>query len=130
MGYATSASTKRIADSVFEKMLPVLKEEYGNASSKYSLGVGAKRAIEHARIQVANAICADPSEIVFTSGGSEGNSWVISSIGNMEDCKKNHVVTSAIEHPSILNACAMLERNPIKLSTSRPTAEGTILMND
>lgn len=130
MIYADNAATTRIADSVLEKMLPFLKEQYGNASSQYSLGVGAKRAIEHARIQVANAICADPSEIIFTSGGSEGNSWVISSIENMEGCKSCHVVTSSIEHSSILKSCTMLKHKQMLLSLVLPNTEGTILTKD
>ena len=102
--YADNAATTNISDSVLEKMLPFLKEQYGNASSQYSLGVKAKRAVEQARRQVAVALGAEPSEIVFTSGGSESNSWVLSSIGNV------HVITSLIEHHSVLNACRALER--------------------
>lgn len=71
MIYADNAATTRISDRVFEKMLPFLREQYGNASSQYSLGAKAKRSVELARKQVAVAIGAEPSEITFTSGGSE-----------------------------------------------------------
>ena len=81
MIYADNAATTRISDSVFDKMLPFLRGQYGNASSQYSLGVKSKYAIEFARKQVAQAIGAEPSEIAFTSGGSEANSWVFHSIG-------------------------------------------------
>lgn len=77
MIYADNAATTRIPDSVFEKMLPFLREQYGNPSSQYSLGAKAKRAIEQARKQIAAAIGAEPPEITFTSGGSEANSWVL-----------------------------------------------------
>ena len=77
MIYVDNAATTKISDSVFEKMLPFLREQYGNASSQYSLGAKAKRAVELARKQVAVAIGAEPSEITFTSGGSEANSWVL-----------------------------------------------------
>lgn len=80
MIYADNAATTRISDTAFAKMLPFLREQYGNASSQYSLGVKAKKAVEHARHQVAIAIGADASEITFTSSGSEANSWVIRGI--------------------------------------------------
>ncbi len=103
MIYADNAATTRLSDSVLEKMLPFLRGEYGNASSRYSLGEKAKHAIEKARNQVAAAIGASPDEITFTSGGSESNSWVLSSI------VKGHVITSSVEHPSLLNSCRALE---------------------
>lgn len=108
--YADNAATTKISDSVLEKMLPFLQEQYGNASSQYSLGIKAKCAVEQARQQVAVAIGAEPSEIVFTSGGSESNSWVLSSVNN------GHVITSSIEHHSVLDACHSLERNGIDVS--------------
>lgn len=130
MIYADNAATTRIPDRVFEKMLPFLKEQYGNASSQYSLGVNAKRAIEYARVQVAKAICADPSEIVFTSGGSEGNSWVISSFGNVMRNENFHIVTSAIEHKSVLNSCHMLENRRAIVSYVTPDKNGYISPGD
>ena len=103
MIYADNAATTKISDSVLEKMLPFLQGEYGNASSLHSLGAKAKQAIENARNQVAAAIGVSPDEITFTSGGSESNSWVLSSI------VKGHVITSSIEHHSLLNSCRALE---------------------
>ena len=109
MIYADNAATTRISDNVFEKMLPFLREHYGNAASQYSLGVKAKRAIGLARKQVADAIGAKAEEITFTSGGSEANSWLLRSVNeNLGDVPK-HIITSAIEHHSVLNACRALE---------------------
>ena len=96
MIYADNAATTKISDSVLEKMLPFLREEYGNASSQYSLGTKAKRAIEQARRQIATALGAQQSEIFFTSGGSETNSWVLR---NVTDCHCNgavHIITSSV----------------------------------
>jgi cysteine desulfurase len=93
----------------FEKMLPFLQEQYGNASSQYSLGVTAKRAIEQARNQVAVAIGTEPSEIFFTSGGSEGDSWVIQSVARQFGARKTHIITSSIEHHAVLNTCRAME---------------------
>jgi len=114
--YADNAATTRISDSVPEKMLPFLCEQYGNASSLYSLGINAKRAIEQARKQVAAAIGAEPPEITFTSGGSEANSWVLRSIADTHRNEPIHIVTTAIEHHSVLNACRSLEQTGIEVT--------------
>ena len=116
MIYADNAATTRISDSVFEKMLPFLCEQYGNASSLYSLGINANRAIEQARKQVAAAIGAEPPEITFTSGGSEANSWVLRSIADTYRNEPIHIVTTAIEHHSVLNACRSLEQTGIEVT--------------
>jgi len=110
MIYVDNAATTRISDRAFEAMLPFLREQYGNASSQYSFGVKAKRAVEHARKQVAAAIGAKPSEIIFTSGGSEANSWVLRCVAETYRNESIHIITSAIEHHSILNACRALEQ--------------------
>lgn len=110
MIYADNASTTKISDSVLEKMLPYLREEFGNASNLYSFGMRSKHAIEKARQQVANLIDALPEEIIFTSGGSEGNNWILSSIVS------GHIITSSIEHHSILNVCHDLENRGIPVT--------------
>ncbi len=101
-------------------MLPFLQQQYGNASSQHSLGIKAKYAVEQARQQVALAIGAEPSEIVFTSGGSESNSWVLSSVSN------GHVVTSFIEHHSVLNACHSLKRKGIDVTYLPVDSKGRV----
>ena len=116
MIYADNAATTRITDSVLEKMLPFLCEQYGNASSLYSLGINAKRAIEQGRKQVATAIGADPPEITFISGGSEANSWVMRSIADTHRNEPIHIVTTAIEHHSVLNACRSLEQKGVEVT--------------
>jgi len=108
--YADNAATTRISDRAFEEMLPFLREQYGNASSQHSFGVKAKRAVEHARRQVAAAIGAEPPEITFTSGGSEANSWVLRCVAETYRNESIHIITSAIEHHSVLNACRALEQ--------------------
>ena len=124
MIYADNAATTRISDSVLERMLPFLQEQYGNASSQYSLGVKAKRAVEQARQQVAVAISSEPSEIVFTSGGSESNSWVLSSVSN------GHVITSSIEHHSVLDACHSLERKGIDVTYLPIDGKGRVSLDN
>lgn len=116
MIYADNAATTKISDNVLEKMLPFLCEQYGNASSLYSLGINAKRAIEQARKQVAVAIGAEPPEITFTSGGSEANSWVLRSIADTFRNAPIHIITTTIEHHSVLNTCRSLEQTGIEVT--------------
>lgn len=123
MIYADNAATTRISDSVLKQMLVFLQEQYGNASSQHSLGVKTKRAIERARRQVATAIGAEPSEIVFTSGGSEGNSWVLSSVNY------GHVITSSIEHHSVLNTCRSLECKGIDVTYLPVDSKGRVSLD-
>jgi cysteine desulfurase len=111
--YADNAATTKISDIAFAKMLPFLQEQYGNASSQYSLGTKAKRAIERAREQIAVAIGAAPDDIFFTSGGSESNNWVLSSVSELFGNEGTHVITSAIEHHSVLRACRALEQKGV-----------------
>lgn len=130
MIYADNAATTRISDSVFEKMLPFLREQYGNASSQYSFGVKAKRAVEQARKQVAAAIGAEPYEITFTSGGSEANSWMLRSIYEIYGDEAKHIITSLIEHHSVLNACRALEENGIAVTYLPVDAFGRVSVAD
>lgn len=95
MIYLDNASTTKIDQMVLAEMLPYLRDNYGNASSLHSLGRKSRQAIEHAREQVAKSINAEPNQIFFTSGSTEGNNWIISNF--------NHVLCSKVEHHSILN---------------------------
>jgi len=104
-------------------MLPFLQEQYGNASSHYSLGIKAKRTVEEARQKVAVAIGAAPSEILFTSGGSEGNSWVLSSVTS------GHVITSSIEHHSVLNSCRSLASKGIDVTYLPVDSKGRVSLD-
>lgn len=108
--YADNAATTQMSDIAYEKMLPYLKHQYGNPSSNYSFGTSIKAAVDHARKQVAVAIGAEPSEIFFTSGGSESNNWVISSID------QGHIITSSIEHHSVINACISRENKGVDVT--------------
>jgi cysteine desulfurase len=127
--YADNAATTRISDYAFEKMLPCLREQYGNASSQYSLGTKAKRAIEQARLQVADAIGAQQAEVIFTSGGSEANSWILHGVADSIKDEPVHVITTAIEHHSILNACHKLEAMGVEVTYLPVGYDGVISIN-
>lgn len=130
MIYADNAATTKISDVAFENMLPFLREQYGNASSQYSLGTKARRAIGWSRQQVAAAIGAEPSEITFTSGGSEANSWVLRSIAKIYCNEAVHIITSSIEHHSVLNACHALEECGIEVTYLPIDSNGCVSIND
>ena len=101
---------------VLNAMIPYYYDEYGNPSSLYSIGRTAKKAIEHAREQVAHAINCDPSEIYFTSCGSESDNLAIKGVAYANKNKGKHIITSKIEHPAILNTCKNLENKGFRVS--------------
>ena len=110
-----NASTP-IDPKVVEAMLPYLREYYGNPSSGHWLGKQGKNAIEKARNQVASLIGAKPNEIIFTSGGSESNNQALKGIAFANNEKGNHIITSIIEHPAIINPCKYLETKGFKVT--------------
>lgn len=112
MIYLDNSSTTPIDPEVLDAMLPYLKEEYGNPSSRhYTLAVNAEKAVEKAREQVASLINADPREIIFTSGASESNNFIIKGVADYQkyyEEKGNHIITSTVEHKSIIQTCKFL----------------------
>ena len=106
MIYLDNASTTRIDPKVLECMLPYMTEEYGNPGTLYKLGRDAKEAVEKARAQVAEFVGAGrPDQIVFTSGGTEANNMVFSSLlGFLRQSEKTHVITASNEHDSVINS--------------------------
>ena len=96
--------------------MPFLQAQYGNASSQYTFGVRAKYAVDHARRQIASALNAEPESIIFTSGGSEANTWVIRCTAERFFGEPIHIVTTIIEHTSVLNACKALEAYGVEVT--------------
>ena len=114
--YLDHSATTRVRKDVLNAMIPYYYDEYGNPSSLYSIGRTAKKAIEHAREQVAHAINCDPSEIYFTSCGSESDNLAIKGVEYANKNKGKHIITSKIEHPAILNTCKNLENKGFRVS--------------
>lgn len=108
--YLDNAATTQMAEAVEEAMQPYLRENFGNASTIYSYGEEAKEAIEHARKIIADSLEANPSEIYFTSGGSESDNWALKGIAGACKHKGKHIITSKIEHHAVLNSCEYLLR--------------------
>lgn len=114
--YFDNAATTRIDEEVLEEMLPYLKESYGNASSIYGLGRESRKAVERARGQIAEALNCKPEEIYFTAGGSESDNTAIKGIARANKSNGNHIITSKIEHPAVLESCKRLEKEGFEVS--------------
>lgn len=114
--YLDNASTTPINSEVLAEMMPYFDSVYGNPSSLHSFGREAKAAVEKARAKVAKAIGCEPSEIYFTSGATEANNWAIRGIAYAYAKRGNHIITSKIEHPSILETCKQLENEGFKVT--------------
>lgn len=107
--YFDHAATTQMWPEVQAAMEPYMAEHYGNASTAYSLGNDARKAIENARGIIAGCLDAEPEEIFITSGGSESDNWAIKSIAGENKYLGRHIITSQIEHHAVLNSCAYLE---------------------
>lgn len=114
--YLDHASTTPISAEVYKKMLECFAKYQGNNTSIYKMGREADAELEEARKKVANAIGAHPSEIYFTSGGTEANNWAIKGIAKANRHKGNHIITSRIERASVLESCRELEREGFKVT--------------
>lgn len=111
MIYLDNNATTQVAPEVLDAMQPYLSRLFGNPSSAHALGREMKQAVEGAREQVANLLgAADPSEIVFTSCGSESDNWAIRGVLASQPSKR-HIVTTQVEHEAVRNLCALLEKD-------------------
>lgn len=128
MIYMDNAATTKVTDSVLNAMLPYLRENYGNASAIYSLGQKSRAAIENSRIKIAEILKTKPSEIYFTSSGSESDNWVIKE--SLNPGEKNHIISSKIEHPAILNSLKAVERWGTDYSLISVDQEGFINLDE
>jgi cysteine desulfurase NifS/selenium donor protein len=107
--YLDYNATTPIDPAVAEAMLPFLHRHFGNPSSSHPYGVAARQAVETARRQVAELLGARPEEILFTSGGSESNNTAIKGVAAARRSRGRHVITSAVEHPAVIEPCQALE---------------------
>jgi cysteine desulfurase len=122
--YLDHNATTPLHPAVLTAMLPWLESRFGNASSRHEYGRAARHAIDEARQQVAAAVNAHPSEVVFTSGGSEANNLFLK--GAAASCKPGLLAVSAIEHPCILKPAAQLARNGWLVETVAVDAAGRV----
>lgn len=124
--YLDNSATTKMDERVLEEMLPYLKEDYGNASSLYSLGRKSKKAIEDSREKVATILNCRPDEIYFTSGGSESDNTAIKGIARANRKKGNHIITSKIEHLAVLDTCKELEKEGFEVTYLDVDSKGKV----
>ena len=126
MIYLDHAATTPLDERVLDAMLPYLRDQFGNASSVHVMGQAARRAIDRARAEVADLIGAEPSEIVFTSGGTEADNLAVAGLLGARRDGRRAVVTSRIEHHAVLHACQAAERRGSPLALLAPDRRGRL----
>jgi len=115
---------------VIDAMLPFLSEHFGNPSSPYMYGVQTKEAVEDARQRVSSLLNCDPSEVVFTSGGTESNNYAVKGVALFNKKKGNHIITTQIEHPAVLEVCRNLEKNGFEVTYLPVDEYGIVRVDD
>jgi cysteine desulfurase len=127
MIYMDNNATTRVDPRVVEAMLPFFTEQYGNAASRHhAFGRRAAEAVETARAQVASIIGADPREIIFTSGATEGDNLAIKGMASMHRQRGTHIVTAVTEHHAVLDPCRRLEREGFRVSYLNVDRDGLV----
>ena len=128
--YFDNSATTKIDEEVVKTMLPYLSENYGNASSIYKIGRESRKAVEEAREKVAQILGCEPIEIYFTAGGSESDNTAIKGIAHSYRQKGNHIITSKIEHPAVLETCKQLENEGFEISYISVDENGIINLEE
>jgi cysteine desulfurase len=128
--YLDHSATSPLDPEVWNAMEPYFSDSFGNASTLYSLGRKARTAMEKAREQVASLIGAQPDEIYFTSGGTESDNIAIKGASRHLKSKGNHIITSSIEHPAVLETCKHLEKEGFRVTFLPVNEEGIVCLRD
>lgn len=124
--YLDNAASTKVDEKVLKEMIPYFSEKYGNASSVHQIGQEAKNALEKSRKIIASSINAKTHEIIFTSGGTEGNNLVLKGLFFSNFQNKKHIITTKIEHDCVLETCKWLETQGAKISYLDVDKEGFI----
>ena len=124
--YADNSATTAVYPEVYEAMKPCFEGIYGNPSSLYSKGVEAKKLLEASRAKIAAVLGCKPSELYFTSCGSESDNWAIKGAAHANAARGKHLVTTAIEHHAVLHTMKALEKEGFEVTYVMPDSEGVI----
>jgi cysteine desulfurase len=128
--YLDHNATTPLDPAVVDAMMGVIKGEFGNPSSSYPLGQKAKDLTEDSRKEVALLLGCESDEVIFTSGGSESNNMVLKGIIDFSRPQENHIITSAVEHPAILNPCLYLLELGVQITILPVDASGLVDPDD
>ncbi len=128
--YLDNSATTQVSEEVLNEMKPYFRKEFGNPSTLYSIGRSSKNALDQSRQKVADAINANPDEIIFTSGGSESDNLAIKGLAFKLRKKGNHIITSNIEHPAVKNTLKFLENLDYNVSYLPVDENGIIKIED
>ncbi|NVM00954.1 MAG: cysteine desulfurase [Candidatus Helarchaeota archaeon] len=127
--YMDHSATTPVDPEVLKAMIPYFTEKFGNASSLHTFGQEAHEALDNSRKLIADRINANYAELIFTSGGTESDNFAIKGVARALKDKGKHIITSAIEHPAILNSCKALEEEGYKVTYLKVDGEGFIDIN-
>ena len=128
--YLDNNATTRVKEEVLEAMLPYYREQFGNPSSVHWAGRMVSGAIETARQQVADLLNCSPAEIVFVSCGSEGDNFAIKGTADALKDKGNHIITTAVEHPAVLETCEYLEKHGYEVTYLGVDEDGSLDLDE
>lgn len=126
MIYLDHAATTPVPREVADAMYAVLTEQFGNPSSQYQLGLDMKRKVEDWRKTVASALGCDPKQLFFTSCGTEGDNWAVTAACWQNRHLGKHIVTTAVEHNAVLEACKWMEKQGYEVTYVAPDGNGDI----
>ena len=123
--YLDHHATSPVDDRVIDEMVEALRNNFGNAASRHAFGARAKEAVQKARSSIASLIGAEPDDILFTSGATESNNLIISGAAGRRE-ERTAIITSDIEHPSILEPIESLMGDGIIVRRAHPNPDGLI----
>ncbi len=114
--YLDYNATTPIDPQVAQAMLPFIHQDFGNPSSSHAFGVAARDGVEKARAQVSDLLGCEADELIFTSGGTESNNYAIKGVAGAYRHKGNHIITSSVEHPAVVEVCKYLEERGYRVT--------------
>ncbi|MGB9859575.1 MAG: cysteine desulfurase family protein, partial [Moorellaceae bacterium] len=126
MIYLDNSATTAALPEVIEAVKETLVSAYGNPSSLHGMGLAAERILRQAREEVARLLGAEPGEIYFTSGGTEANNWALRGLAYSLRRRGRHIITTTVEHPSVLETCRFLEREGFSVTYLPVDGQGVV----
>ncbi|MBO4412187.1 MAG: cysteine desulfurase [Lachnospiraceae bacterium] len=128
--YLDNSATTRVYPEVQKLVLTCMDEEFGNAASLHRMGVEAERRVREAKERIARTLKCEPKQIYFTSGGTESNNWAIRGTAEALRRQGNHLITSAVEHPSVKNVMRYLEEQGFSVTYLPVNEYGEVSLED